>query len=288
MFKTKKSLITTAALAIMITLSGCSKGAWNDLERNPPNRGLLHEIRTSGMKDASSNGYTVQVKATDGDISIDQNETLVLEVKDSKGQVVKQFTEDMTKLFHFIIVSRDLSKFAHIHPELKDDGTFEVEHQFPFGGDFLLISEFIPAGKELTVHKQWLSVPEPTSRKSEPVVPDSSLTKTIDGIEVTLTMMPSLEELKSKQMVMLNFQLVDTATGEPIPDVEPYLGTRGHAVILDDTAERYIHVHAMDGMGSGSNVMFHTEFPVADVYKIWGQFQVDGKVIAAPFILKVQ
>jgi hypothetical protein len=35
-------------------------------------------------------------------------------------------------------------------------------------------------------------------------------------------------------------------------------------------------------------VMFHTQFPSAGVYKVWGQFQVDGKVITAPFVVQVR
>lgn len=239
------------------------------------------------MKNPTSNGYVVEVSTSDGEIVSGQSETLLLAVKDEAGKPVNRFTEDMTKLFHFIIVSRDLSIFAHIHPEFNENGTFEIQHQFPFAGDFLLISEFIPAGKELTVHKQWITLPG-TSRANSSVSPDSSSTKTIDDVVVTLSTMPDSDELKAGQMVMLNFQLTDKNSGKPIADVEPFLGTRGHAVILDSSADRYLHVHAMDGMGGGSNVMFHTEFPAAGLYKIWGQFQVNGKVIVAPFVLQVK
>ncbi len=34
-------------------------------------------------------------------------------------------------------------------------------------------------------------------------------------------------------------------------------------------------------------VMAHTEFPTGGIYKLWGQFQRNGKVITVPFVLDI-
>ncbi|MGZ4030914.1 MAG: hypothetical protein ACXVDJ_01870 [Tumebacillaceae bacterium] len=259
----------------------------SDFDRQPADHGLLHTLQTLEMKDPSSNGYTVKVSATDSGLVSNKDETLTLQVLNPAGQPVETFTPDMTKLFHLIVVSRDLSSFAHIHPEYKGHGTFEVHDQFPFAGDFQLISEFAPDKADITVCKQWVTVTGAT-HDAKPVVPDVALTKTIDGIEVTLSTSPEVQELQAGQTAMLNFHLADAATHRPIPHLEPYLGTLGHGVILDSTSNRYLHVHAMDNMSGGSDVMFHTQFPSAGVYKVWGQFQLARKVITAPFVVQVR
>jgi hypothetical protein len=33
--------------------------------------------------------------------------------------------------------------------------------------------------------------------------------------------------------------------------------------------------------------MFHTNFPTAGMYKVWGQFRHNNKIITAPFVLNV-
>lgn len=86
---------------------------------------------------------------------------------------------------------------------------------------------------------------------------------------------------------MLVFSYRHADTGEPI-ELEPYLGTGGHCVILDETAQQYVHVHAVEGMSGSGGVMFHAEFPAAGIYKLWGQFQLKGEVLVVPFVIKVQ
>jgi plastocyanin len=99
--------------------------------------------------------------------------------------------------------------------------------------------------------------------------------------------------------------------------LQPYLGAQGHLVILSSDAGTYLHAHPMDGdhkMAGGdaampdhaphpghedhasgteapstpsSDVMFHTTFPIDGIYKAWGQFKHNDKIITAPFVLKV-
>ncbi len=94
------------------------------------------------------------------------------------------------------------------------------------------------------------------------------------------------------------------------------MGAMGHAVILSQDGKSYLHSHPMEGdMGemmmdeedhaghdhskmdhsshgakstsSGPDVMFHTGFPKAGLYKAWGQFKHKNKIITSSFVLKV-
>jgi hypothetical protein len=128
--------------------------------------------------------------------------------------------------------------------------------------------------------------------------------------------MPMPAPLEANREVMLHFQVRD-ASGKPVEKLQPYLGAQGHLVILSSDASTYLHAHPMDGdhkMAGGdmpmsdhpphpgheehapsppaastppSDVMFHTTFPTDGIYKAWGQFKHNNKIITAPFVLKV-
>ena len=90
-------------------------------------------------------------------------------------------------------------------------------------------------------------------------------------------------------------------------DLQPYLGAKGHCVILSADPKVYLHTHPTDGdhkmegmsapikdmssqstpASGGANVMFHTNFPRAGLYKIWGQFKYENAIITAPFVVNV-
>lgn len=269
-----------------IFLGGCSDSNFNNVDINPPTKGLLHYLQQGQMANVSDNGYRVRVESSAAQVKSDTEVELTLRVLDPSGMPVQTFSEDMTKLMHLIVVSSDLSSFSHLHPEYKGKGTFSITHKFPSGGKFLLISEFMPDKRGVTVYKQWITV-KGVSPKAEKLVPDTILQKTVDGLDVSLSMMPDANYLAAGQTAMLNFRFTDAKTNKPVR-LEPYLGTAGHCVILNDQANQYLHVHAVKDMSTGENVMFHTMFPVRGNYKLWVQVQYSGKVIVVPFVIKVQ
>jgi hypothetical protein len=270
------------ALSTMV-VAGCTP--MKNVDIDPPTSGLLHTLQKLGEQGVTDRGYDIKATAVDGRMVSGQNTPLALHVLDPSGMPVKQFTLDMTKLMHTIIISKDLSAFDHVHPNHMNDGTFLVNHTFPFGGEFLLVNEFMPDDKDVTVHKQWVNV-EGDSRVDEPVEADIDLVKEIGDLKVTMSFSPDLVRLKPEQMVMINFQFADALTGEPVK-MEPYLDTPGHCVIVDRRMEQYLHVHAAVEMSADSSVMFHTSFPKSGIYKLWGQFQHDGKVITVPYVIEM-
>ncbi|WP_308635912.1 hypothetical protein [Paenibacillus silvisoli] len=274
-----------AAGMALLLLGGCTGEPLRNVEVQPPTRGLLHYLQQDRMTNVSDRGYKVTIAAEQG-AKIGQDAELTLQVVDPSGMPVEQFTEDMTKLMHLIVVSSDLSSFSHVHPMHEGKGLFKTKVSFPHGGRFLLISEFMPNEEDLTVVKQWVTV-DGEEPAREQLVPAKSLETAVDGVNVTLSMMPGLSEVKAGEMAMLQFTLRDAETGEAVK-LEPYLGTSGHCVILDESATQYLHVHAATEMSTGSSVMFHTEFPKAGVYKLWGQFQYKGKVLVVPFVVEVK
>lgn len=317
-------LLALLALSVLpALLTGCGSGTMSSVEADPPTRGLLHYLQQAGqMGNVTDRGYVVSVEAEGGQPAAGSETSLTLQVLDPSGRPVGDFADDMTKRLHFIVVSKDLSAFQHLHPEYEGQGKFRVKLTFPQGGPFLLVSEFMPDGKGLTVHRQWMdvsgpeqaaqalvavNVPQGGSREgskesakegtpndmlngspngTSSELPKESPYVTVNGLEIRLTAMPQLNELKAGEMAMLAFTLRKAGTGERIA-LEPYLGTSGHCVVLDEKAEQYVHVHAAEEMSTASSVMFHAEFPKAGLYKLWAQFQYEGQVVTAPFVLRV-
>ncbi|MBD2869926.1 FixH family protein [Paenibacillus arenilitoris] len=277
------------ALAVipLIAALGCgSVGTVTSIEADPPTRGLLAMLQREQAPTQEDRGYRVEIGTPDGS-PIGAGETeLVLRVTDADGEPVSQFREDMTKLMHLILVSGDLSSFQHLHPEHEGDGVFRVRASFPFAGRFLLTTEFKPDRKDVTVVRQWATVAG-EARADAVVEPDLEFVKQTDGLRVTLSASPAVTNLKAGQMVMLLFRLADGKTGEPVKELEPFLGTSGHCVILNREADQYVHAHAAEGMSGGANVMFHAVFPEKGVYKLWGQFQHEGRTITVPFVVNV-
>jgi plastocyanin len=207
--------------------------------------------------------------------------TMTIDIKDLKGTSIAKFDTFQEKLMHLIIVSDDLSHFDHIHPTYQGNGRFIVQANFPKPGKYSLFSDYKPAGKAEQVSVLSTQI---AGKTTPPPVPSERLSKVIGNTQATLKIEP--QTVTAGQMVNLNFNLVDTGTKQPISDLQPYLGERGHMVIVRQantiTRANYIHAHAMPDTGDGK-IQFMTSFPQPGNYKLWGQFSRGGKIVVADF-----
>ncbi|MEH7455315.1 hypothetical protein [Gottfriedia acidiceleris] len=208
--------------------------------------------------------------------------TLTINVKDEEGKPVKDFELEHEKLMHLIVISKDLSFFDHIHPEYKGDGKFEIVPNFPSGGEYKLYADFVPKGESKIVKSSIVKV-EGQEDQPTNLVADQKLTKVIDGKEITLT----FDHLMTNMELPMTFKIKDAKTKKPITNLQPYLGAIGHVVAISGDTENYLHVHPMDENTTGPDAKFMTSFPKKGLYKIWGQFQHDGKVFIVPFTVNV-
>lgn len=214
------------------------------------------------------------------------------------GARVRDFVVNHEKLFHLFIVSADMNEYQHIHPELDADGSFKVETLLPRAGLYKLHSDFFPAGGTLQVLHRSLATAgyrAPGSPVAAALVPDASFTKTIDGMKIRLEWGGG--ELVPGAFVRLKYNIADALTGEPVRDLEPYLGAWGHTLILDADQSDYLHSHPTETLPEGTEraslrggpeVEFGAMFPEAGLYRIWTQFQRGGRVSTVSFTVKVK
>lgn len=211
---------------------------------------------------------------------------LVVEVQDKDGKPIADFDKFQEELMHLIVVSDNLQYFNHIHPTYKGNGRFEVQAAFPDSGGYTLFSDYKPAGKSEQVSVLKMQVP---GQITAPSKVDMATTKTWGNTKANLKL--SQPQIKAGQEVKLIFNLQDASSNQPLKDLQPYLGEKGHLVILKQSSPLakadYIHAHALKDTPAGE-VHFMTSFPQPGKYKLWGQFNRNGQIVTADFWVNVE
>jgi heavy metal-binding protein len=208
-------------------------------------------------------------------------------VKNPKtGSLVERFEAVHERLFHLFIVSQDLEYFAHVHPVLGPNGNLDAEVVLPNPGAYRLIADFVPAGAmPQFVQRAFVTAGYTGLLAAAAVlVPDVS-DKVVDGSRVRLSMSP----LVAGREQLITFDIADGASGEPVGDLEPYLGATGHLLAVGADLDTAFHSHPVAGVTSaaGPTIVFQVLFPRPANYRLWMQFQRHGRVATAVMTVPV-
>jgi hypothetical protein len=204
------------------------------------------------------------------------------------GETVKNFELVHDRRYHLFVISQDMEFFEHIHPQEGEDGTWSIQVVLPKPGYYVLLSDFVPSGGG----SQFLVRPLVTAgysgellAESARLVPDTSATKTVDGLTATVTYDPPT--LRAATYGHMNFQLTKTATGEPVRDLQTYLGSFGHMLIMSEDMVEHVHAHPVtmlpegfdpEELKGGPDVLFEGLMPKAGRYRAWTQFRYQDKL----------
>lgn len=302
-----KKLLFITFLMLVLSFAGCQQSA---TETN-------HEKQAQNTKpaeiDMSAEDFTVEFKASPPQPKAEEQVDLSFIVKNSKGEIVTDLQIMHEKPMHLIVVSDDLAEFFHIHPEAQPDGSYKVPYAFKNGGKYKLYADFYPV-KDFQVIKIFdLSVTGGEIRDREEIKPDAKFEKTVEDLRVLMIPEGTLE---ANKQLMLNFLVFDARTNQPVTDLQKYLGETAHFVIINKDLNEFVHAHPMSrdnvknesgaehehqtnnsehshdnklmGQMAESTVSAHVSFPKAGIYKIWAEFQRNGKVTAVPFVVNVK
>lgn len=231
----------------------------------------------------------------DGDPSMRMtrlNDSLVFSIHDAKGRPVRYLERVHEKPIHLVIVSQDLKDFGHVHPELQPNDTFAVEYRFQKPGKYWLFADYTMPGKAQSISRFAVNVAGPRATPDRPVA-DREFTKSADSVRVT---MRAPATLRAGEDLAFRFDL-------NVRDLEPYLGAWAHMMIVSADGRRFIHAHPADDAPlvedpwqhshavpgpSPASVSTITGFERPGTYRLWFQFQREGKVTAVPFTFKVE
>lgn len=203
---------------------------------------------------------------------------------------VKNFEKVHEKYLHMIVVRKDLGVYAHEHPELQPDGTFLYPaFTFPTAGDYQIFMDTAPKGAGGQVLLASVKVEGKDKLESRPL---SSVEKKLEQTanEVTVTRKDG-EALPAKKTTLVTFSLKNTKTGEPITDLEPYLGAMGHLIMIREDAQTFVHSHPDERdpkNGKDGTLTFMVRPPKVGLYRGWMEFQRAGKLSRVDFVFEVK
>lgn len=256
----------------------------------------------------SHRSYKIEVTSSTGNVKPNQKATIKYKIKNDKGEILKNYETVHEKIMHFITVRKDLQYFQHLHPDFnKSTGEFTVNITFQTDGPYRIFPDFTPGENNpqklpVTVFQD-IDVGYIGEYRAKPITQDKDKAKIYDEYEV-ITTFPK----DTKKQTEITYSLNISKNGIPITNLDNYLGALGHSVILKEGTLDFIHTHALDaksvnasqGHGQqqaqhgsstqdanqGPEISFSATFPESGVYKIFTQFQYEGKLLTVDYAVK--
>lgn len=185
------------------------------------------------------------------------------------------------KKIHLIIVSDDLSYFAHEHPEFQEDGSYTLQHTFTEGGNYFLYADYKPAGGNSSVEKIALTVEGSTAASKE--FSKQNLTALSGSYSVTLD--PAGGRFATNVLMHIGGIVMKNGKEINANTLENFLGEKAHVVMIGLNDKNYMHVHP--SVGANGRFDLHTTFDKPGIYRLWFQFQAEGKLYTLDYTLDV-
>lgn len=264
-----------------------SHDAGHGAESSPSDESQPHEHGSAAPEAAeaapagltiSEQGYTLALNSAHAEAG--KGRELAFRIIGPDAKPVNEFETAHEKELHLILVRRDFAGFQHVHPVRADDGTWRIDVDLT-PGTWRVFADFQATGGPALTLGADLHVPGAT----EHVTTEPNRVATVGAYEVTLA--GDLVTGEGKELT-----LSVAKDGQPVTDLQPYLGAYGHLVALRAGDLAYLHAHPEGDPNdpatpSGPEVSFHVTAPSAGRYHLYLDFKHDGVVRTAAFVLDV-
>ncbi len=261
-----------AIVAVGVALGLSVWNGANDGEGRPSDQ--KEAVAVKGLS-SSEQGYTLDVLTPSVEPQVPAE--FRFRVLGVDGRAVTEYRDRHERALHLIVVSRDLTVFRHVHPDLGGDGTWRVGLDPMAPGPYRVFADFAAAdGPELTLGHDVLVPGEHRPEALPPKLP----TAIVDGYQVELTGAPVAEGEGTVTLTVLR-------NGAPVADLEPYLGALGHLVAIRSSDLAYLHVHPLEERSVPGEVAFAVSAPSAGTYRLFFDFSHRGTVRTAAFTVDV-
>jgi hypothetical protein len=243
--------------------------------------GSAHPVRGLAV---AEDGLRVVVE--DPELRRGHTERLTFRIVDARGETVRDFDVEHTKRMHLIIARRDLTGFQHLHPEQTSDGAWTTRVRIDEAGSYRLFADFSRDDEPYTLATD-LRVDGQADLQPLPAPQATAVSD--GGYDVRL------DAGEARPGVEANLRFTITKDGAPV-HTEPYLGAGGHLVALREGDLAFLHVHPTEhgddeDASSGEHddaVGFAATFPTAGRYRLFLQFQHEGRVHTVAFTQEVK
>jgi Cupredoxin-like domain len=252
--------------------------------------------------------YHLDLTMTPPAVKAGEPVALSFQAIDPRGKSIRFLELVHERPLHLLIVSEDLADFDHVHPEQVVGTTYDVTHVFPHGGRFRMYASYTPPGSGTLVQSFTVNVAG-TPAPAVPLVSDERWTKVVDGVKAALRFDGPLH---AGADIALECSFTDAVTGNPVTDLQLYLGSLAHIVLIHQDLGSFVHLHPFEAGevydpskdpsahfhdpkdlakkligASPSQVTASANFPRAGTYKLWVQIARGGRTITVPFVLDV-
>lgn len=314
----KLSFIPRYALAVVLLISlGTSYFLYFDDYISGKKSGSIHATHESipqGQTPSNTMNHAGMMAGADGTNKFKvETENLanvpINEEFTQKFQIINTDTNTPVSVFniihekemHTIIVDSTLNYFSHIHPT-REDSTFTLNTSLPESGQYLTYLDYQPFGFNeqnsvfpLNAGKVTNQAPKNTSSL------DAQKTKTVGNnneykAKLKYTSPLTAQNISTGQQ-SIKFSLSDAATGQPLKDLEPYLGAFGHLIMINRDTYEYIHIHPTElttdpakrgGPDIEFKVMTMQKIISAGTYRLFAEFKKNNEIFLVDYTVAVQ
>lgn len=198
---------------------------------------------------------------------------------------------------HLIVVRRDLSALVHRHPPIGADGRIEDTITLPSPGPYRVLVDAYPAKTRNFQLHQDIRVAGPY--RPQPL-PQFDPVVTHDGYRISLAGPRILHAIEPAFFVAT----ITDPQGRPA-QFTPWFGALAHAIFFRSGSLDYFHTHVCGPATPGCTSVFGGAkvtgssttpgkarvgvlLPVAGTWRLFLQFRTNGRIITAPFTLRVR
>jgi hypothetical protein len=199
---------------------------------------------------------------------------------------------------HVILVRSDLGVLVHKHPPISPSGRVDESLVLPTPGRYRVVVDAYPSGgsqRNLQLFR-WITVPGDAPKQP---LPPFRATTTVEGYHFTLHGRPHLKAIHAALLTIT----VSRPDGNPAT-FTPWYGALAHAIFFRAGTLDYFHTHVCSPAASGCTAVLGSTrvtgrssapgkltvgvlVPVSGTWRLFLQTKVDGRVLTAPFTLRV-
>jgi len=263
----------------------------------------------SGGSDSSSPTITIKPartyqlidRAPSGGVPARKPVTVGFTVQQPSGKPLTQFKTGPGPHtgIHLIIVSDDLSTIIHRHPPLSADGHLRQKVVFPKPGNYTALADIYPRTGVIPNFQLRYDIHVDGKEKFQQLPPFKA-TQMVDGYRVTMHGKPNLRVARP---AILKLSVTDP-NGKPAK-FQVWYGALAHAVFFQKGTMAYFHTHVCGPNTPGCTSVIGAPnlkatstkpgeihagvlLPGSGTWKLFLQFQVNGKRITVPYTLQVR
>jgi hypothetical protein len=198
---------------------------------------------------------------------------------------------------HLIIVRNDLADIIHKHPKVGVDGVLRQRLVFPLPGSYRVVVDTYPAGSDLPRNFQLFRTVQVGRSVPAKPLPPYSPSVTAGGYTFTIAKLPQLRAVVPAFLTIR----IKGANGKP-PTLKPFFGALAHAILFRSGSLDYFHTHVCAPNAAGCTSLTRAPvgtttspgvmhlgllLPVPGTWRLFFQTEIRGRLVTAPFTLRV-